>query len=340
MKRNLLWCGVGIAVCVVGLASADVFKAGGDRLVATQNADGGWDWPLLDGRPSVGNAPNILAPTAMGLLQAYQETGDPNYLDALERAGGALLSKGPYEITPDDGYFAVALDDVFAVTTYTQHVKDNFYTPLATGQYNYLKHGTLLLDTAQYVAVVRWLREREGMANLAALDCGIGLCSAALIGADTSAWVAGTKAEINELNGEDVYDVLGLAGAVLGLAVAGQDIDPAAGAHAAAGSLADLAGILAGYQLPAGGFTWNSQNMAEDAANETVQETAVAALALNVFDPNQYVETIANATAYLKRVQLPTGGWENFLEEGENNEVTGESLWAIGATSQAQATKP
>ena len=49
-------------------------------------------------------------------------------------------------------------------------------------------------------------------------------------------WVAGTKAEINELDGEAYYDVLGLAGAVYGLAYVGVDFDPTAGQHAAASS--------------------------------------------------------------------------------------------------------
>ena len=340
MRRHIVVCSLAIVLCAAGLAFGDVFRSGGDRLVMMQNNDGGWDWPLSDRSPKSSNAPNILAPTSMGLVQAYLSTGDPNQLAALTKAGSYLLSKPPWLITPDEGYLAVVLDGIFGGTTYTDYVKENFYEPLAAGLYNYLGDGTLLVDTAHYVAIMRWLRDKQGAPNLAALDCGVGLYAAHLIGADTSVWIASLKAEINELDGGDMYDVLGLAGAVLGLASVGADVDPTAGEHAAAGSLADLAGILAGYQLATGGFTWNSLNTAEGAENETVQETAFAILALGEFDCQKYLTNIESAATYLTSVELPTGGWENFFGEGENNEVTGESLWALGAAGQIQVDKP
>jgi hypothetical protein len=324
---------------------ADAFKAGGNRLVATQNNDGGWDWPLFDAYPKFSNAPNILAPTGMGLLQAYLSPDpnhrDPNQLAALQKAGGYLLNKRPWFITPDDGYLAVALDSAFGVTTYTDYVKKNFYEPLARGTYNYLGDGILFVNTAQYVNIIGRARDYQGLSNYAAFDCGVGLYSAHLIGADTSAWLAGTKAEINCLNGACAYDVLGLAGAVLGLASVGANVDPTAGTHhVAAHSLSDLAGILASYQLSTGGFTWNSLNKAEGAANETVQETAFAILALSEFDGQKYITNIKNAATYLQSVELPTGGWQDFVADGENNEVTGESLSALAAAHEVQSKKP
>jgi hypothetical protein len=41
----------------------------------------------------------------------------------------------------------------------------------------------------------------------------------------------------------------------------------------------------------------------------------------------------------LKSVELSTGGWEDFFGDGENNEVTGCALWALGVAQQAQAKK-
>jgi hypothetical protein len=276
----------------------------------------------------------------MGLLYAYLWTGDPNHLEALGNAAANLLGKPSRLITPSDGYFAAALDVVFAVTTHSDYVNERFYEPLAAGTYDFLGDGTLLVDTSQYIAIMRWLRDRQGAANLAALDCGVGLYAAHLMGADTSAWIAAAKAEVNELDGGDIYGVLGLAGAVFGLAAVGEDIDPDEGEYAAADSLADLAAVLAGYQLSTGGFTWNSLSMEEDAANETVQETAFAILALNEVDRQAYLATIENAAAYLEGVRLPAGGWENFLGDGENNEVTGESLWALWVAQQVQVKQP
>lgn len=340
MRNRIVLCTLVGVFCLGSLAPAGVFQEGADRLVAMQNDDGGWDWPLSDRDPLSSNAPNILAPTGMGLLYAYLWTGDPNHLEALGSVAANLLSKPPRLITPSDGYLAAALDVVFAVTTHTEYVNEKFYEPLAAGAYDFLGDGTLLVDTSQYIAIMRWLRDRQGASNLAALDCGVGLYAAHLMGADTSAWIAATKAEVNELDGGDIYGVLGLAGAVFGLAAVGEDIDPDEGEHAAADSLADLAAVLAGYQLSTGGFTWNSLSMEEDAANETVQETAFAILALNEFDRQAYLATIENAAGYLEGVRLPTGGWENFLGEGENNEVTGESLWALWVAQQGEVKEP
>lgn len=340
MKVCDVLCCVALAFLGATLASADCFQAGGDCLVVLQNEDGGWDWPLLDDDYTQSDAPNILAPVGMGLLHAYHSTGDPVHLQTLMNAGRCLLNKSPQQITPDDGYFAVALDATFGVSTYTDYVKANFYDPLAAGTYDFLGDGTLLVDAEWYVFTIRMWRAYEGLANLAALDCGTGLYSAALIGADTSAWIEGTKAEVNELDGADAFDVLGLAGALLGLASVGEEIDPTEGTHAAAASLADLGAILAGYQLSTGGFTWNSQNMAEGAVNETVQETAFAILALDALDAGKYEEAIAVAATYLESVQLSTGGWEVFLGQGENNEMTGESLWALGIARPTQTQEP
>jgi hypothetical protein len=343
MKMRVILCPLVAVLCVVGVASADVFKAGGDRLVATQNKDGCWDWPLLDTDLNVSNAPNILGPTGQGLLLACTVTGDPNLysatqLAALKKAGDYLLSKKSQSITPEDGIFAVALDKVFGGTKYTDFMKKNFYEPLSKGTFDYLGNGSMRVNTSQYISIVRYLRNYYGVSNLAAMDCGLGLYAAFLVGADTTAWLAATKSEINELIRDPSYsyDVLGLAGAVLGLSAVGADTDPTFGPYTTAGNLSDLAGILASYQLATGGFTWNSLFMKEGAGNEQIQETAFGALALAKFNAQKYATNLTRAATYLKSVELPTGGWEDLTGSGENNEVTGEALWALGVIEQAK----
>lgn len=340
-SKHVVLCSLAVALCMMGLASAEVYKAGGGRLIATQNGDGGWDWPIRDLNPKVSNAPNILAPTAMGLVETYRVTGDPNCLAALKKAAGYLLKKAPLEIVLDDGYLAAAFDEIFGGTTYTRFVKENLFDRLANGMYGrFYGSDYVEIDTDAYIQMLRQQRESEGVANLAAVDCGMGLYAAHLVGADTKPWIAATKAAINELSPEGVYDVLGLAGAVLGLASVGETVDPTAGPHAAAGSLADLAGILAGYQLATGGFTWNALSMDEGVENETVQETAFALLALKKVDSSLYLKAITRAAAYLKASQLPTGGWEDYAGQGEYNALTGEALWAVGAADQIPASQP
>ncbi|MDZ7330960.1 MAG: T9SS type A sorting domain-containing protein [candidate division KSB1 bacterium] len=304
--------------------ASEALQKGADRLAETQNTDGGWGWPLTGS-----SAPNIVGPTAMGLAQAYFNTHDPDHRDALEDAGAFLLTK-TNNFSPCDGYLAKALDDIFGGTTYTNHLMTYFYGPLADSTYDKNGAGTLY-NTASYVQLIRDSRASQGIANLAAWDIGMGLVAAASVGASTSEWIAGTKAEINELDGDQYYDVIGLAGAVYGLAFVNEDFDPTSGEHAAASSLADLAAILASYQISGGGFTWNSNYVSS--GNETIQETAYAILALNEFNRSTYLTNIQGATNYLISVQLSTGGWENYVgdPDGENNEVTGEALWAICA---------
>jgi hypothetical protein len=313
-----------------------VFQNGGDRLVALQNSDGGWDWPLDDGSPNNASPLNTVGPIGMGLALAYLHTGDTVHQVALQNAGALLLTK-TNNFSPSDGYLAAMLDQILGGTTYVNHVTTNFYGLLADGTYDRNGAGTLY-DTAAYVALIRNARASQGIANLAAWDIGMGLVGAASAGADTTAWIAGVKAEIDELDGNNYYDVLGLAGAVYGLAFVGEDYDPIAGEHSGASSLGELADILAGYQLLTGGFTWNSNYLEEGQDNETIQETAYALLALNEADRAWYFYEITDAVDYMKNVQLGTGGWKNWAGAGENNEVTGEALWGIAVGLPGPAT--
>jgi pectin methylesterase-like acyl-CoA thioesterase len=298
-----------------------MMQDGGDRLAALQNDDGGWDWPLDDGNPANQSPKNTVGPIAMGLAQAYLHTGDPDHLATLEDAGAFLLSK-TNDFSPSDGYLAAMLDQVFGGTTYTDHVTTYFYNELAAGTYDRKEEGTLY-DTATYVQKIR--DDRAG--NLAAWDIGMGLVGAASAGASTAEWIAGVKAEIDELDGAAYYDVIGLAGAVYGLAFVSEDFDPTTGEHAAAGSVSDLAVILAGYQIDGGGFTWSANYLNPDEGNETIQETAYAILALNEVDREGYLFELQGAADYMRSVQLVTGGWENYTGSGENHEITGEALW-------------
>ncbi|MBA4313380.1 MAG: hypothetical protein C0417_12220 [Chlorobiaceae bacterium] len=311
------------------LSVSSVSIAGGDRLVATQYTDGSWGWPLT----APPTYPNIIGPIAMGLAQAYQQTGLSNHRTGLANAGTYLLSK-TNNFSPSDGYLAAQLDKIFGVTTYISHVKTNFYDKLATGTYDRLGLGTLY-TTASYVSKIRTDRANQGIPNMAAWDIGMGLVGAAMCNVGTSEWIAGVKAEIDELNGAAWYDVIGLAGAVYGLAYVNEDFDPTAGEHAAASNINDLAAILAGYQIEGGGFTWNSNYVIPNDGNETIQETGYSILALNEVNRATYLTNIAGAADYMMGVQLGTGGWENYTGSGENNEVTAEALWGISAAYPA-----
>ncbi len=307
---------------------SDAYLFGADRLEALQNDDGGWDWELDDGNPANVSPLNTIGPIGKGLARAYLHTLDGDHLAALAQTGTLLLSK-TNNFSPSDGYLAAQLDAIFGGTTYVDHMTASFYDFLAAGTYNRNGLGTLY-TTAAYVQLIRDSRTGS-QANLAAWDFGMGLVGALAAGAPTAAWIAGVEAEIDELDGADSYDVIGLAGALYGLAAAGVEFDPTAGEHAAASSLADLAAILASYQIDLGGFAWNSDYVIPNDSNETIQETAYAILALAEVARPEDADNIFGASVYLLSVQLATGGWENYPTSGENNEVTAEALWGLDA---------
>ena len=321
-----------------------VLSAAGARLVQTQNTDGGWGWPLTGS-----SAMNTLGPIAQGLAKAYLVTRDASMKTALQKAGTLLLSK-TNNFSPCDGYLALQLDLVFGGTTYRDHVNTNFYGKLATvpGSYNRNGAGTLY-DTAGYVNLIRTSRASQGIPNLAAWDVGMGLVGAAscgVSGSELQLWIAGTKAEIDELNGNylvSYYDVIGLAGGLYGLAFAKAEFDPSGTNFpglAACSNLRDMANLLATMQIsPSGGFAWNSGYVIPDDGDEAIQETAYAILALAEVDAVAYENEIDAAGTYMKSVQLPTGGWKNYNYVGstsvENNEITAEGAWGVAVADAA-----
>ena len=314
-----------------GVFSDNVIQNGADRLTSKQYTDGSWGWPL-DAPPTYGN---IVGPIAMGLAKAYYYMDNPGHLTALSNAGAYLLTK-TNNFSPSDGYLAATLDQIFGGTTYRQYLIDNYYGPLAAGTYNRNGAGTLY-NTATYVALISTNRHNAGQGNLAAWDIGMGLVGAAMCGASTTEWIDGVKAEINELVGGADYDVIGLAGALYGLAYVGEEFDPTAGQHAAAGNLQDLADTLALYQISSGGFAWRSDYVIPNDQDEAIQETAYAMLALAKVNSQRYSSNIVNAGNYTMSVQLPSGGWEDYTGAGENNEITGEALWGMSVSIEKQA---
>jgi len=264
----------------------------------------------------------------MGLARGYWNSGDTSFQAALSDTGALLLTK-TNNFSPSDGYLAVMLDSVFGGSTYRDHVQANFYGPLAAGTYDRNGAGTLY-STASYVQMIRDVR--AGLGNLAEWDIGMGLVGAATCGAGTAAWIDGVKAELNEHSIAGSYDVIGLAGALYGLALVNEDFDPTSGDLASASNLNDLGNILAGYQIDVGGFTYDAGVLTHN--NESVQETAYAILALNQLGRGTYFDVIQGAADWLAAVQMTTGGWEKYPYYslyGENNELTGEAIWGIHA---------
>ena len=298
--------------------------AGGARLVETQLADGGWAW-WADGASS---SSNIIGPTGMGLAKAYRATGDASMLAALGTGPGTvsdfLLAK-TNNFSNQDGYLAAELDDIFGVTTHVDHLNANFYGPLAAGTYD--KGGLgVLYSTATYVQSIRDLRESQGIPNLAAWDLGMALVAAASCGADTTEWIAGVKAEIDELDPDSGYETSGLGGAIYGLAFVGESYTAGGGGWCNGKNLNQLADLLVTFQVPeTGGFAWDYLHVIPYEANESIQYTETAVKALN--EIGGYHDEIVAAIEYISTHQLCTGGWRSYEDSNENNEVTAEAMW-------------
>jgi hypothetical protein len=312
------------------MAASTALQDGGSRLVAMQQNDGGWDWELYDGDPNNPSPKNTIGPIGKGLAEVYKDTGDGDMLTALGGVATFLQAKTNY-FSPPDGYLAAELDSILGGSTNVDFVNANYYGPLAAGTYNHKGEGTPY-NTAGYLNYIH--NRRAGASppipNLAAWDIGMGLvgaASAGVTGSELAIWVQAVKDEIDSLDGSGPCDVIGLAGAVYGLAFVGEDFDPTAGEHEAASNLNDLADILASYQVSeSGGFSGSSLHV--DPGEEWVQETAYAILALA--EVGGYNSETYSAARYLESVQLGTGGWQNSAgEPGENNEMTAEALWGI-----------
>jgi hypothetical protein len=328
-----------LAVCLPAGATSvtQTMQAGGDRLVSTENTGaltstrpkGSWG-PLYP--PATGDratAPRI----GMGLLSAYESTGDVRFLTAAKDAGNYISSRtGPTHQTAD-GIFMSALSLVTGDASYVNDVKTEFYDRLHAGTYLYSGANR---GIAAYADLL--LGTNQGVWNVALAAVGAKICGASQ--ADLDIWAQKVGDAINRLDSYPPDQVLGLAGGVWALAELGKDFDPTLGYYGGVGgpsSLSDLAAVLASYQTTSGGFAFTDGIVRTNA-------TVYAIFALNEFgDP--YRSQVVAAGNYLASTQLsaykipPTynlqagGGWQDhFIDYNnieERNVYTGEALWGI-----------
>ncbi len=99
-----------------------------DRLVATQNNDGGWEWDNPDTDPTT-NMPspvNTIGVTAQGVLDAYKLTKKAAYLDTAVDAYGYISSLVGERIRGPDISFLVELSEETGNSTYANLAKDKY----------------------------------------------------------------------------------------------------------------------------------------------------------------------------------------------------------------------
>jgi len=183
-----------------------------DRLVALQGTDGGWDW-VVTGLTTHSDQPsgaNLYGVTALGLIDAYQETGDEAYktaaqntadhLKTLDRAGDPAV-----RIQSFDYRFLVEFSALSGDPSYEAHAIGQWSVAKTASEFYYADGNQENIYNFWYT----WTDpDSHGYAAWQAADMGL----AALAMGDTS-W-AGNMATVlaghlDEIAGDDEYRFIG-----------------------------------------------------------------------------------------------------------------------------------
>ena len=315
------------------------FQAGADHIVDQQCPDGGWGWPHDDCSQTFNN---ITAALGMGLLNAYQRTGDPGHLDAAIAGGEFDLThqfpNGEPRVDPFTAYFLNELSKTSGDSQFGEFAS-NFFDQLEDGTY-----GDNDLDTEEWIQFHE-IRRTGQWVNLRPWHFNLYVETAAEIGhpGQSEAMVQGILRGLATLDNTDpddvLADILGLAGAVKGLALADRQTFPAIQAPLHGGvndidNLVDLGQLLISYQNPDGSWFRHSNYPAPTDTDKGAQNTAYAILALESLDlvtTDSLSQPIQLGQSYLRSIQLASGGFPTNPGGGENTTVEAEILWALGA---------
>jgi hypothetical protein len=323
----------------------DALQAGADEIITFQCSDGGWGWPHETCPTTTYH--NITAPIATGLLDAYEATADANHLSAAVDAGDFdLTSQWPGggearfgTLTPA---FMVQLSAASADSTYSDFAEIEFFDELTAGTY-----GDNDWDTAGFIAAVQAARAGTWI-NLLPWEFHTLISTASAIGnaGQDTAFLNGLLDGLDTLDNTapaSVYsDMIGLAGAVRGLALSGALTFPAINSpnHAlidGIDNLEDLANVLAGLQNGNGSWYWHSNLASPTSGDEDTQSTAYAVMALAAASPvlaANYGPEVAAGRDWLLGMQLPSGGFLSYPGGDQNTEVEGEALSALRAAQE------
>jgi hypothetical protein len=318
----------------------DHLVLGAEHILDQQCQNGGFGWPHADCSATFHN---ITGPILLGVLGTWAFTQDGNELvGALN--GGAFDLTYTYPngeakfatFTPFFmGYLALAADN----TTFSTHVSVKLFDELAAGTY-----GPDDFDTAGWIVNIQVGRSGASV-NLRPWEFHTLIPAARILGqpGQDDLFEQALLDGLNTLDNTDpdtVYsDIVGLAGAVRGLAFAHRlsfppivsPLDPDINGI---GTLEDLAAHLASLQNPDGSWDWHSNLTAPTIDDEDVQTTAYALLALldvNVMTAADYQPATELARDWIVSMQLPDGGFLEYPGGPENTEVEGEAVNAMAA---------
>ncbi len=294
-----------------------------DRLIALQsNTDYGWDWNVtgLTEHSAANSSTNLYGVTALGLLDAYELTGNTSYFETAKNVADFIMygnaSEGDFYYGWDSYRFGHSFDYRFLVrfaeisgnTTYkdyaidawnwvTENRGENYGDGNQTNMYNYLysafgsSHGGAIWQSADYA--------------LAALTC------------DDTAWAENMasviQSNLTKIDGTDDYRYIGWG---KGLEMF-QVVDPTTYAT----EIAAIISNLTDSQNDNG--SWGSGENPEG----IVQDTAYVIVGLNAAGE---LETARKGAHWLVSNQEENGGW--LCSPTEYSEIDSEAIQALAAT--------
>lgn len=327
-------------------------QAAADHIMTYQCLDGGWGWPHT-ACPTTTFA-NITGPIALGLLRIWEVTGDPATLAGAVAGGDFDLTSVYPNLTPAFGSFSPGFLHSLTLATsdsdYSDYAATGFFDALTAGTYGDPGVSAFFpADTYDYLARHKSLRSGS-LINLRPWDMHLMPWVAGLIGnADSTTPLDAisqqdTFRDDSVLDGLDTldeglqYDLLGLAGAIRGLALNGTTTFPAISAPLfddidTLTDLCDLADVLVSFQNSDGSWSWvSSLQNPVDPTDKDTQTTAYAVLALVAAQDAgctaAYNSEIAAGREFLDSMQDGTGGFASYPTGAHNIEAEAEAAWA------------
>jgi hypothetical protein len=294
-----------------------IITKGADRLVNTQNNDGGWEWEIPSTDPT--SAPNTLGVTAQGILDAYKINKNSVYLNAcigtynLMVINAADTGTDPqiHRMRGPDITFLVELSEVTGNRTYADFAKTRYLSALLEFG------GNTATGFAEFIRV-----RRIGLPALISWDINLYIQGVLALnryyagqGFDTD---ANFMAEViyNSLYVAKDFDFtattqtsywLAYTGAIEAFTTTGLHLD----------KIDSLKSALVASQLTDGHFP-------EHGGDSVLQTTAYAVMALLKVGENDAAE---KGVRYLVNTQSVDGIW---IENGkENTESDSEAIQAI-----------
>jgi len=319
---------------------------GGIHILAQQCDDGGWGWPHNDCSATFAN---ITSPIVDGVLAAYDATNLSVFINSAVAAAdfnltsvytGSGAGAGTPRLASQTALNLWYMSARTGDSAYTDWVKNGFYEPLLAGSYG----ANADMSTADYIAVVRsgppWSNlkawEFSSQALAAERYCYEGIADQ---------FEQGILDALTHLDNSDpageYHDIIGVVGAVLGLARVNRLTFPEIVAPKHLGvngetSLAGLADHLATLQNPNGSFNWHSGLASPSTSDESTQTTAYAVLALikaqERLPERNYLPAIESAKVWLASMQEVDGGFPSYSgSTSYNTEIEAEAVHALGA---------